>query len=1001
MKKKKKVIILSIILLIIISLIIVSLAKSYKEIYTENISSFSQREKIYHDEKSYYNYLKNNSGDSTKDVDINVRDVDSSSTIKYENIDDGDTNPSIKHPDLLTNQSIITQDQGKITWKFKIKESGFYNIYLNYRQISSQYEINGEKFTGKGSDIERDLLINDKLPFNEAKNLKFSRTYEDAYKDGNNYTKTPTTFKKNFNGDEIRPKQIEKEQEISTLISDYEKYNPEPYKFYFKKGENTLSLVSKREPMIINKIKLVKPVNIKSYKDKLSEWKSKGIKEVSKNISINHEAEYIYEKNTPVLIPLKEGNSARFYPYNSGNKERLNSVGIYSWRLPGYWLSYKINAPEDGLYALTLRGKQNIKESGFVSRQVIINDEIQFKEASYIPLKSSNDLNNYRLSDGKKEYLFYLKKGENIVKFSVSLGNIGFLLNEVKDIILNLNKIYLNIIKYTSATPDFNRSYNLKEKMPDLESSLSSYYKRLSNVINIYKEIYKSGAGSISSLSNLNMQLAKFSKYCESIIYELNTFQSNISALGTWVLTEQEQPFTMDSFTFHAPGARLKRARSNIFESTWLELSRFIFSFKRQSTYAGNPKATRRIKVWITSGRDNAQILKRIIDEYFADKNLAVDLELVQKEALLKATIAGKGPDVAVSVEEGTPIDFAFRGAAYDLTKFSDIGDVLKNYHKSALTSLYFKKKSKNGLYALPEQQIFPVMFYRNDVFEKLGLTPPKTADELDEVIQKLNSSNYNFFLDSGTNTLNEQLQAKTVSNSVNAGFFSTLLAQYNAKFYSDDLTKSALGQKNALEAFTKFTDYFTAYKIPVAANFVNRFRSGEIAAGITDYSVYNTLAVFAPEIAGNWSIAKIPSFKNGSIKAASKSTAVAMMSAFTKDPNASWEFLKWWTSDDTQLEYARELETIIGAAARYTTANYKTLEKLPWPSKDLEVIKTQMENTEGIPQIPGGYMTTRQFINAFLAVVNDGLSPYETMDEYITEIDHAISVKRKEFGLE
>ncbi len=983
MKKKKKIIILSLILIIIISLIIASIAKSYKEVYTENISSFSQRDKIYNDPKSYYNYQKNNHEDATEDVDIDVRDVKNSETTNtWNNFEDS---------------SIITQDQGKITWEFNVKKSGFYNILMNYRQVSKEYEVMGERYVGKGSDIERDLLINDKLPFNEAKNLKFSRTYEDDKKT----MESPTSFKKNFNGDEIRPKQIEKEQNITTLVSDYEKYTPEPYKFYFKKGKNTLTLDAKREPMVINKLKLVRPVSIKSYKDKLAEWKAKGIKEVGKNVSVHQEAEYIYEKNTPVLIPLKDGNSARFYPYNSGNKERLNSVGIYSWRLPGYWLSYKITAPEDGLYALTLRGKQNIKEAGFVSRQVMINNEIQFKEASYIPLKSTSDLTNYRISDGKKEYLFYLKKGENIVKFSVSLGNIGYLLNEVKDIITNLNKIYLDIIKYTTTTPDFHRDYNLREKMPELEKSLAAYHKRLQNVINIYKETYKIGIGSISALSNLNMQISKFAKNCESIIYELNTFQSNISALGTWVLTEQEQPFTMDSFTFHSPGMKLRRARSNIFESGWLELSRFIFSFKKQSTYAGNPKATRRIKVWITSGRDNAQILKRIIDEYFADKNLAVDLELVQKEALLKATIAGKGPDVAVSVEEGTPIDFAFRGAAYDLTKFDDLNDVLKNYHKSALTSLYFKKKGKNGLYALPEQQIFPVMFYRKDVFEKLGLTPPTTADELDAVIQKLNSSNYNFFLDSGTNTLNEQLQAKTVSNSVNAGFFSTLLAQYGGKFYNDDLNKSALGEKNALEAFTKFTDYFTAYKIPVAANFVNRFRSGEIAAGITDYSVYNTLAVFAPEIAGNWGIAKIPSFKNGSIKAASKSSAVAMISNFTKDPNASWEFLKWWTSDATQLEYARELETVIGAAARYTTANYKTLEKLSWPSKDLEVIKAQMENTVGIPQVPGGYMTTRQFINAFLAVVNDGLSPYETMDEYITEIDHAIFTKRKEFGLE
>ena len=50
---------------------------------------------------------------------------------------------------------------------------------------------------------------------------------------------------------------------------------------------------------------------------------------------------------------------------------------------------------------------------------------------------------------------------------------------------------------------------------------------------------------------------------------------------------------------------------------------------------------------------------------------------------------------------------------------------------------------------------------------------------------------------------------------------------------------------------------------------------------------------------------------------------------------------MKWWVSSETQVTYAKELETILGAAARYTTANIVALKKLSWPVKDLKVIST------------------------------------------------------------
>ena len=35
------------------------------------------------------------------------------------------------------------------------------------------------------------------------------------------------------------------------------------------------------------------------------------------------------------------------------------------------------------------------------------------------------------------------------------------------------------------------------------------------------------------------------------------------------------------------------------------------------------------------------------------------------------------------------------------------------------------------------------------------------------------------------------------------------------------------------------------------------------------------------------------------------------------EDKEASWEFLKWWTSKDVQVRFGREMEGLMGAAAR------------------------------------------------------------------------------------
>jgi ABC-type glycerol-3-phosphate transport system substrate-binding protein len=153
----------------------------------------------------------------------------------------------------------------------------------------------------------------------------------------------------------------------------------------------------------------------------------------------------------------------------------------------------------------------------------------------------------------------------------------------------------------------------------------------------------------------------------------------------------------------------------------------------------------------------------------------------------------------------------------------------------------------------------------------------------------------------------------------------------------------------------------------------------------------------------GKWTFAPLPgtyradnTFNNSGV---TSGTAVVIMEQ-AKDKDSSWEFLKWWTSSETQYSYARELESILGAAARHNTANIEAFKLLPWSKAEREILLSQWGITVGVPEVAGGYYVGRNLENAIRAVINNDANPRETFSDYIVLINSEITRKRKEFGL-
>jgi len=119
----------------------------------------------------------------------------------------------------------------------------------------------------------------------------------------------------------------------------------------------------------------------------------------------------------------------------------------------------------------------------------------------------------------------------------------------------------------------------------------------------------------------------------------------------------------------------------------------------------------------------------------------------------------------------------------------------------------------------------------------------------------------------------------------------------------------------------------------------------------------------------------------------ASTATGCVIMRA-SEHQEAAWKFLDWWTSTRIQTLYGNELETVMGTAARYNSANREAFEQLPWEPAMLRTILAQWEDAKALPEIPGGYYTSRYFDFATRDVITNGENPRETLGEIAKEID-------------
>lgn len=848
-----------------------------------------------------------------------------------------------------------------------VEEDANYYVELTFVPLSES--VYGNSSIG--------IKINGEYPFDEARELDlFWRWKMDS----------PTTDTK---GNEILSAMYFLEEETSVCLADPSGRHENPLLFKFSKGINTIEIIANTGNFGLLKIRLFNASEIKSYKALRDEYESEGVGGTNGQ-KIILEAEDFSEASSTTLMPAYDKSSVDTSP-NSPVLLLYNYIPYEKYSSPGQWLKWEFIPEESGLYEISMRVRQNSKSGFSVARKLYINGEPAFEECNEIRFDYASDW--YIQNIGEEEpYLFLFEKDKKYtITLEVTSGSLAQITSRVDDLVYELNSLYRSVIMAIGNDPDKYRDYQLDKVIPDFVETINNLYDEIKVVTDELEKRNSGHSGStLSGFHAMINRLTKIKSNPDVLAKNISSFKSDIQTLSSWSQDAKEQPLDLDYICIHSSDVDINKENSGFFKQLLFDIKRIIASFTEDYGVVGDVYDEKSsLKVWMSSGRDQMSILKRLVDNSFtAEYGINVNVSLVTVD-IRTAVLAGTAPDVSLFISGDMPLNLALRGAVEDLSGFKEFEEVSKRFEAHSLKPFEYD----GGCYALPITETFNMLFVRTDIFEELGLSIPNTWEEFYQVSTILQRNNLEVGIPS------------------NIGMFATLLFQNGGDFYNGGLNQTEFGSEAAIKAFSTWTGLFARYGFPLTYDFYNRFSSGEMPLAIVDYTQYLKVEAASPELSGRWEMFPIPGIADSdgsinrslSISAATgsdtspglaQSITSAVIFSASELKNESWKFLNWFTSDAVQSSYGREIEDTLGSISRYTSANINAFRSLPWGRTERELLEAQRSNIIALNEVSGNYSVTRELINAFRKVVYDNANPTDTIYTYNKRINKELARK-------
>ncbi len=881
--------------------------------------------------------------------------------------------------DITVEENVLNwqSGEGTVTWSFDVAQTAVYNLQISWKPGNS------------GINPEFSILIDDVCPFDEAENIELDRLWKDVADEA----------RKDVQGNEYAQEQVEIDDVISTTVMDSEGATVGPFEFALTEGTHTFTISNPEQSINIHQIVFSKPEEVKSYKDVSASYDVKDLD--AEVITIEGEAADVKSSNS--IIPKSNNSDAGMSPSHK-YLTKINFIGGTSWQSSGSRIEWNFDVEKSGYYYLNMRYKQSELVNGESWRWLKIDGETPFAEAKSLKFPYGTKWEYYTFADSKENpYFFYLEEGSHTISLEVTVGEMSEYFYELSKIVEILGDEYIKIVMITSEEPDVSRDYDLDKQIPDFLDTLTDCSKRLGELTVKMTKGTGQASQAVSAMKNMKRVLDNMIKSPFIAQQYVKDYYTNYTSIGSWLYDMIRMPLAVDQIQLVPAGSDYIDNDANFFEQFAYDTVRLISSFTNDYSLTSADKDDENtIRLWVNWGQDQAAALNSLIQDsftnckdgeyYYNGKPINVQVEIVNA-SLINGILAGNYPDMALQMARTEPVNLGIRGALYELNKFDDFKEVLGNFQDGAEVPYTYA----GNTYALPDTQNFMLMFYRSDVLEELGLEVPQTWEEFlycATIIQRNNMSVYVPFTQITTST--------TVNQGIgNLHIFPTLMWQHGLSIYNEEGNATAINEKSALKVFEQWTDFYLKYDFYKEADFYNRMRVGVMPLGIAPYTTYMQFYATAPEIRGRWNIALVPGTEaeDGTINrsVAGSGTGCTIIKKSTKHDQA-WQFLKWWTSAETQKRYNNNLQSLLGMIGRTAVSNVEAFNNLAWDKDDLVVLNKQWQQVKEVGEVPGSYDVTRAIDQAFWTVIEDDTKVKDAVTKWSKVADREIARKIEEY---
>lgn len=854
-----------------------------------------------------------------------------------------------------------------LTYTVMAETDGWYYLSLEYKPMGSTL-----------SDFAVDVKVNGEQAYYEMKTIALPLYWQDETK----------VFPMDGYGDESAPKQLRIDEWTKVYLYNNTYSSVTPLLFPLKKGENQITVTNiSSDGLGLGALTISAPdLNVPTYEEYLAEHGS--VEPAAATYEINA-IKYTKKNSTQAILEYE--NNPALTPHETKYKV-LNTL---NWTEAGTEIEYQLDVEKDGWYQLAFHYKNEKKE--FDAFETIkIDGAVPFEECiSYVFAPTGTTWTNEVLSaeDGTP-YYFYLTAGTHTISMKAESEPVIQGWRYARLLSEHVSQFALEITKVTGAEIDKSRTWRMTKYIPEIPDYLKAYEILIQDIRYDLQQYSTDGVnGALLSDFDKAMQfIEQMAEYPDEIALYTNELtgrdNSVLVSLSNFTSEICKQDFTLDMIYVTGTG-EIPEATAGVFTmvGNWIKTLANSFTTNKYSIETEDEDV---LTIWVNRAVTHVDLLQKLADTEFTPKTgIRVKVSIMpDANKLTLSAAADQTPDIALGLTSYMPFDLACRGALYDLTQFEDFWQVANRFVPGAFVPYVYNE----GVYAIPETLDFHALVYRKDVFETLGLKVPDTWDDVIGILPELQRYGMNFY------------------HNISAGvgykwFYQTtpLIFQNGGRLYTEDGLKTAINEPNSVKGLQELGNLFIAYSLDTQVNsFFNSFRYSILPVGIIDSNEYILLKNGAPELDGQWALAAYPGTVQEDGSVCRYYVANGTGGIIFKDTNKAedaWEFLKWWTAHDTQVNYTYTLRSTYGKQFFWMPSNLEALADAPIDQADKDIILEQVQWLRDVTRTPGQYLVERSISDIWNTMVLDGTSAQVAVDEKTIDINREIKKKMTELG--